>query len=537
MAGDGTIWIKVAVQGATQAKAELQGLSNQTNESSKSMADWGTKAGVMALGAAGVAAGVAAMVIEIGNAADALLDLSERTGIAAGNLKVLQDTCVATGVDFTSVSMSLDIFNRGLGSTGEEAIKFQAELSKIGVNTEGKNVSEVLQETVTALKNIEDPSTRAATAFALFGRGYKEILNLTPEVIANLNNTGGAVDGLTLKLIAQKKAADTLNGTINALGNFLGEGLSRAIDTVTMKGDFMYSDYLSVGDAAFQSMYKMTKKQYEATEAFARKQAEATTELKQYNAGVTTNIQLNKAAAAALEEKALATEKVATATKEATKLDKDWAAGFVGSAGSNMQLFMQAEMNKGLSYQDALQAWSQGTPSNQYGAQFTAGGQSMSVEEPPEIKANNKVKESLTELADAHVTSYTKIEELGFKHYTAMSGYEKVYYDTLMKHHQTATDYVSNTVQWVQQISVVNGNPQATPRAYVTAAPPVLEAANYSGIAGVSGAASAAAAIGGAGGVQKVQVEVKVETADTLKASTSVAKKIGSGADYSSVIV
>jgi hypothetical protein len=273
-------------------------------------------------------------------------------------------------------------------------------------------------------------------------------------------------------------------------------------------------------------MYKITKQQYEATDAFAKKQAEATKELDKANASQKETVKIAEQAAKAQEEAAASTTKASAAVKQ---LSADWAAGAVGSPGSNMQLFMQAEMDKGQSYAQALESWRQGAPSNNPGAAYTAGGQGM-TSSPKEEKEVETVQKNLSKQVEAYESSYAKIDALTLKHYAALSDMEFIYYTALMKHHQQSTDYISNAVQWIQQITVVDGVASAQPQHHVAEAPPALERADYSKVEVVGGGAAASSKKEGAvttskgGGADYTNIIVTVEAADTLKASATVAE-------------
>lgn len=142
--------------------------------------------------------------------ADQIQDLSDATGISSSQLLSLRESIISAGGeanDFQSIVNRLSI-NLGEAAQGNE--KLRSTFRRLGVdlgnaNGELRSTSDLLPEVLDALREIQDPAIRAATAVDLLGKSAAgidwtqvEAFNnqFTDEKVAQLARYKGAIDAL-----------------------------------------------------------------------------------------------------------------------------------------------------------------------------------------------------------------------------------------------------------------------------------------------------------------------------------------------------
>lgn len=137
--------------------------------------------------------------------ADALGDLSERTGIATKSLEEYAYMAKIAGTSQETLTTGLRILEKNLGGAAQGG-KEQAEMfSKLGIALHGANgklktTDELLPELSKAFEKLPDHASKTAYAMKLFGRSGQELLPLLergPEDIENLRHELQALGGET----------------------------------------------------------------------------------------------------------------------------------------------------------------------------------------------------------------------------------------------------------------------------------------------------------------------------------------------------
>ena len=189
-------------------QAHAEGVSNRINR---------------ALGALGVglpAAGIAAIVAATGafvksgiDAADALNDMSLRTGIAVEKLSGFQ---LATEQSGTTMDAFVTAANKLNVEMGKNADGF----AKLGINA--KDPAEAMMQLADVLSGIEDPQKRAALGAKALGKGWAEMAPLLLQGGDGLRaavKEGAELNGITTEM-AQN--ADQFNDRLAKMTKYLG---------------------------------------------------------------------------------------------------------------------------------------------------------------------------------------------------------------------------------------------------------------------------------------------------------------------------
>jgi hypothetical protein len=138
----------------------------------------------LAAGFATAAAAAGALAVGIKQAIDiggALSDLSTRTGVAAGELRILQEAFARNGLEAGQVGPVINKLQKaiieagdGTGPAAEAFARMGLSLSEIGSLSSAGQLQAIGQ----AIAALPDPAARAATAMQLFGRSGGELLTL-----------------------------------------------------------------------------------------------------------------------------------------------------------------------------------------------------------------------------------------------------------------------------------------------------------------------------------------------------------------------
>lgn len=168
---------------------DTTGFNRGLKSAESSMSKFKAVAGRAAL--AGVAAGFAAataaaagLAVGVKNVLDiggALSDLSTRTGIAAGELRVLQEAFKQNGLSADQVGPAVNKLQRALVEAGQKGGEVARTFDGLGINLDqlrGMTAADQFQAIGAAINALPDPAARAAAAMQIFGRSGGELLTL-----------------------------------------------------------------------------------------------------------------------------------------------------------------------------------------------------------------------------------------------------------------------------------------------------------------------------------------------------------------------
>jgi hypothetical protein len=169
-----------------------------------------------AAAAAGLAVGVKG-VIDLGGD---LADLSARTGVAAGQLRILQEAFTANGISAEKVGPVLNKMQKTISEAGDAGSPAAKALNQIGLSAEelsGMDAADQLDRIGKALMAIPDPGKRAAAAYDVLSKSGGELLAMfsDPAAIADAAKAIGAQAGLLTQNAAM---FDRASAILNRVG-------------------------------------------------------------------------------------------------------------------------------------------------------------------------------------------------------------------------------------------------------------------------------------------------------------------------------
>lgn len=186
----------------------------------------------------GALAALGAFVVKGGEWAEQLNEVGDRTGLAAGQVAVLQRAAVAAGISGDGLTVAVETMNRVIGQGLTDASGIASKhLANLGIHLEelkDQTVYQRLQTVAEAISGIEDPSQRAAAAAEVFGKSSGKLLELIkdfPEAVR------GATDSMATAPAVIDRAAASVQELGKKTGGVWQEFKAQA---VTAAGSFSY---------------------------------------------------------------------------------------------------------------------------------------------------------------------------------------------------------------------------------------------------------------------------------------------------------
>jgi hypothetical protein len=159
----------------------------------------GIAKGMAILGGATIAAG-AAIIAGTKAALDfggQLSDLSNRTGIAAGDLQVMGQAFKNNGLSIEAVGPAVNRLQKALAGVNEDGQATGGIFARLGLNMEEMMAAapdEQFRRVGAAISGLSDPTERTAAAMAIFGRSGGELMALfnSPDAFGQAAKEVGA---------------------------------------------------------------------------------------------------------------------------------------------------------------------------------------------------------------------------------------------------------------------------------------------------------------------------------------------------------
>lgn len=189
-------------------------------------------AGITAAGAA-ITAPLAVMLGQFLKVGDALDKMRQRTGISVEALSELQHAAGQSGTSLEMVEKGVRRMQQELGKAGPRSAEFTDALDALGLSVESleaMNPEEQFNSIANAIGKIEDPTKRAGTAVALFGRAGTQLLPMIEDMEAlrqEARELGFTMDGESAA--AAVKLGDMLENlrkTVTYAGVAIGQALA-----------------------------------------------------------------------------------------------------------------------------------------------------------------------------------------------------------------------------------------------------------------------------------------------------------------------
>lgn len=204
------------ISGFSAAMKKCQGIA-------RNLAPVMTGIGVVA---AGAMAAITAAAVGIKNALDIggqLSELSARTGVAAGDLSVLQMAFERAGIGADSVGPMMNRMQKAIAGAGEGGKEAQDALARIGLSAQklaGLSPDKQFAAIGKAIGSIPDPAAQAAASMAIFGKSGGQMLALFKDGGA-LGDAARAVGGQAAMLSKDANMFDRASDILNTSGNKL----------------------------------------------------------------------------------------------------------------------------------------------------------------------------------------------------------------------------------------------------------------------------------------------------------------------------
>ncbi len=183
----------------------------------------------IAAGFAAAAAAAAGLAVGVKGALDlggALSDLSTRTGVAAGELRILQEAFARNGLSAEQVGPAINKMQRALVEAGEKGGETARVFDTLGLNLNslrGMDASSQFSAIGDAINALPDPAARAAAAMQLFGRSGGEMLTLfanSGAMAEAARSVGDQADILTRNANLFDQASDILGSVATKMQGF-----------------------------------------------------------------------------------------------------------------------------------------------------------------------------------------------------------------------------------------------------------------------------------------------------------------------------
>jgi len=190
---------------------------------------------MMVVGAA-VTGAIGLMIGKYANAGDALLEMSQRTGMSTETLSELKYAASLCGTNIDGIEkaakkMAVSIVEAAAGSD-----QAKDALGRLGLSAQeliGLSPDQQFEKISTALAAIENPTIRADTAVKLFGRSGTDLLPIMAGGVSGLNKMKKEAHDLGQVLSEEdcqkanefKDTLDKLKGSITGVGNNLARML------------------------------------------------------------------------------------------------------------------------------------------------------------------------------------------------------------------------------------------------------------------------------------------------------------------------
>jgi hypothetical protein len=210
---DVTVTLGARDTGLQAALTRAQGAANAFKATFANMA-----APLAALG--GLAAGFAAVKSSL-DFGGQLSDLSARTGVAVGQLVILQQAFKNAGLSEENVRNGINKLQRSMEQAADGSKSIVLAFSKLGLslsNLQSLTPDEQFKKVGAAIAALPDPAQRASLAMEIFGRSGAEMLTVFSDGKGGFDKAAQQVGGLAQTIEENANAFDSLSDSFNAVG-------------------------------------------------------------------------------------------------------------------------------------------------------------------------------------------------------------------------------------------------------------------------------------------------------------------------------
>jgi hypothetical protein len=181
-----------------------------------------------------------------------LSDLAARTGIAAGEILVLERAFQNSGAGAEKAGPAINKMQRAIVEAGQGVTTYQRAFDSLGISLDDlskQDAATQFQTIAKAIAGTEDPAQRAASAMQIFGRSGAELLPLFGSMSSEINTARGQLGLMPQIMNKLAERFDGINDKIAVIRGKFVEFAAGILSTVVPAIDLV-TEVLSKFDAA-----------------------------------------------------------------------------------------------------------------------------------------------------------------------------------------------------------------------------------------------------------------------------------------------
>lgn len=189
------------------------------------------------VGVAGASAFGINKVLDLGGS---LSDMSQQTGIAVGELMLLQKAFIDGGLGAESVGKSINKMQKAISEADDGSVGLTDQFKALGLSVEDLKTlspSQQFKAIGDALAAIQDPARRTQAAMAVFGKSGAEMMAIfrNPKALEEAaRSLGGQAEIFQRNAAAFDRASDILNGLYLKIQGFFAGVADKIIPGLLM---------------------------------------------------------------------------------------------------------------------------------------------------------------------------------------------------------------------------------------------------------------------------------------------------------------
>lgn len=460
------------------------------------------------------------LAIQAGKFGKAIKDNARDLGLSVEEYQRWVHAATAAGSSADEMTSSIRQMSVRMKDAADPTSEMGKTLATLGVNvldSSGKmrSMNDILLDLLPAINSLPEGFDRNQVSMAIFGRSFSNIADLTSLTRDQLQKLMDQAPIMSSEKINNLDDFNTKMAVLNEKAGLLrvevGEHLTPVMENFLMmfdnssEGSRGFMNVLDFGVARLNEMLFLIQAsaQWVALSAngeysFQEKQQKFDEWVEKYkkdwteiNTLTSTNKTVNPRYTPPPGTPAATAPATSSVSVSSGSSGASWSdSAVVGAAGSEMYLFMMREMAAGTSYQDALNNWGQGAPTNTTKNPDSLGAigkkTSLASIATADTKTINKeiVKqtEAYSSLNDEISKGWIDLEAKGLTHYAALSEMSRV-------RSQAELDYMAACVNFggtnpiIQNKIIMSSNgPDWTPAAFTPIKADLLKAADFSTI-------------------------------------------------------
>lgn len=268
---------------------DTTGLNKSLTDSQKRMAAFGINAAAVVAAVTAIAKAAAKAVKDVADYGSAIDDASQKTGLSTTAIQEWKYVAEQVGATLSDVTGAVGMMTRGLDTNKETFKKLGIELK----NADGtfKSTTEIFNDTVLTLANMEDKTQRDQMAFKLLGRSAQSLIPILNQGTSGIKALTDEANNLGIVLSEDAiKNSDALGDSLLALkSSARGLGQSIVADVTPALNQLVR------GFTDFITQVLNARQQIAALESAQKSQPKTLTEVQLALAGVNARLEEERA--------------------------------------------------------------------------------------------------------------------------------------------------------------------------------------------------------------------------------------------------